>query len=158
MTQRDLVNNVKIVSQILPLVMNNDTEGGSASAGINLKGFDSVIMAALIGDSGDNTGSAGLSIKVVIEDSADDVTYAAVTNADYVLLPTSGNAAAPDGNGVIYTNDGASEDQKTVVVGYVGPKQYVRLRLDFTGTHTNGTPAAIFAVLGNPALLPVSYA
>ena len=154
---RDLVNNIKLTNLIKPIVVNNDTEGGgSTTAGVDTKGYDSVVLAALFGDSGD-TLSGSVYFEVKLEDSDDNSTFAAVTNADYVLLPDGGIATAPAAGGVIATIDAPSEDQVAVIVGYVGPKRYVRLFIDTTGTHTNGTPATALAILGHPSLSPISY-
>ena len=156
MTTRDLHSNIKVVSLIDAVVVNNDSEGTPAN-GLDTKGFASAELIANIGTSGDGLSSSPeVSIKVTLEDSDDDATYAAVTDSGYVLVGSNSNAAAPDSNGVVATLDSASEDNATVRVGYVGPKRYVRMRLDVTGTHTNGTPCSILGLLGHPSQAPTS--
>jgi hypothetical protein len=157
MSHRDLVNNIKLVNLIKPIVVNNDSEGGSSTTdGVDTKGFDSVVLAALFGDSGD-TLSGSVYFEVKLEHSDDNDTFTAVTESNYVLLPEGGIAAAPAAGGVIATIDAPAEDQVVVAVGYVGPKRYVRLFIDTTGTHTNGTPITTLALLGHPHLSPISY-
>ena len=153
---KDQHSHIKVVQLIKPIVVNNDSEGTPAS-GVDLQGYSSCDLVALLGVSGDTlAASPEVSIKVVVEDSDDNSTWAAVTDADAVLVGSNAAAAAPDGNGVVCTVDAASEDEVVVRVGYRGTKRYARLRLDMTGTHTNGTPAAVFAILGSPHIGPTS--
>lgn len=157
MSFRDLVNNIKLVNLIKPIVVNNDSEGGSGTTdGVDTKGYDSVVLAALFGDSGD-TLSGSVYFEVKLEESDDNETFTAVTDANLVDIPAGGIATAPGAGGVIATIDAPSEDQVAVIVGYLGNKRYVRLFIDTTGTHTNGTPITTLAILGHPSLLPITY-
>jgi len=151
---RDLHNNIQVVPLIDPIVGNNDTEGTPAN-GLDTQGFDSAELIALLGQSGD-TLSGAVKVDVVIEDSDDDTTYDPVTNADYVLVAADGVTAAPDGTGLIATIDDPAEDETKIRIGYVGPRRYVQLRFDFTGTHTNGIPIALLGILGHAHERPVS--
>lgn len=152
---RDLHSNIKVVQLLAPIVVNNDTEGTPAN-GLDTKGFGAAELVALLGVSGD-TLSGSVKIDVKLQESDDDSTYTAVA-ADDALVGSDGVAAAPDANGIIATIDAAAEDETKIRVGYIGGKRYVRLILDTTGTHTNGTPAAILGILGHPSLAPTSDA
>ncbi len=154
MSFRDLHNNIKVVQLIDPIVGNNDSEGTPAN-GLDTRGFDSAELIALIGQSGD-TLSGSVKIDVKLEESDDDTTYTAVTDANDVLLAADGVAATPDANGIVATIDAAAEDETKVRVGYVGTKRYARLIFDFTGTHTNGIPLALLGILGHPHERPVT--
>lgn len=145
---RDLHSNIKVVSLIDPIVGNNDTEGGSSAAGLDTLGFGSAELIAQIGTSGD-TLSGSVKIDIILEDSTDDSTYTAVTDSNLVLFGSNSNTSAPDSSGIIATVDGTADDNLHYRVGYLGTSRYVRLRLDFTGTHTNGTPIAVMGVLSN---------
>jgi hypothetical protein len=147
MPNRELHSNIKVVQLLAPIVGNNDTEG-TPTNGLDTRGFDSAELVALLGDSGD-TLSGSVKVDIVLEDSDDDVTYAPVTAASSVRYASDGVAAAPDSNGIIATIDAAAEDTRKIRVGYMGTKRYVRLKFDFTGTHTNGIPIAMLGILGH---------
>lgn len=145
---RDLHSNISVVKMLTPIVGNNDTEG-TPGASLDLLGFGSALLIAMIGVSGD-TLSGALKIDVVLEDGDDGDAFVPVTDPRSVL------GATPDGSGIIATIDDAAKDDVVVRCGYVGGKRYVRLRLDFTGTHTNGCPVAMLGLRGRPAQFPVA--
>ena len=151
---RELHSNIKAVTMIAPIVGNNDTEGTPA-AGADLKGFNSCELIAMCGVSGD-TLSGSVKVDIILEESDDDSTWTAVTDANDVVFASDGTVAAPDSNGLIATIDDAAEDPDTFRIGYIGNKRYARLRFDFTGTHTNGMPISSMAILGHPAKAPTS--
>ncbi len=95
-------------------------------------------------------------VDVKLQDSDDDTTYTAVTDANDVLVAADGVAAAPDVNGIVATIDAAAEDETRIRLGYVGNKRYARLIFDFTGTHSTGLPLALLGILGHPHLRPVT--
>ena len=142
---RDVHNNVALQQCLDPVVATADKNG----AGVDLQGYDGCELAALIGQSGD-TLSSSAKIDIKIEESDDNSTFSAVTSADDVLGGT------PDSSGIFATIDAATEDEAVYRIGYVGGKRYARITLDFTGTHSNGTPVAILAVKGRPAMAPAS--
>lgn len=143
---RDLHSHLSKTLMLTPIVGNNTTEGTPSTA-LDLRGYGSAELIALIGVSAD-TLSGSVKIDVVLEDSSDNTTFAPVTEATYAL------GATPDGSGIIATVDDAAEDAVLVGVGYVGPQRYVRLRLVFTGTHTSGTPVAMVGLRGHAELSP----
>lgn len=145
---RDLYSNLSVVNMLSAIVGNNDTEGEPATS-IDTKGYESAVAVAAIGVSGD-TLSGSVKIDVVAEESDDDTTFTPITDADQV------QGATPDSNGIVATIDDAAEDDVVVKVGYLGFKRYFRLRLDFTGTHTNGTPIAMLGLRGHPHVAPVA--
>lgn len=149
---RDLIHNVKVVNMLHPIVGNNDTEGTPATS-LDKLGYDSATAIASIGISGD-TLSGSVKIDVIAEESDDNSSFSAITEATDLLLGTG--TAAPNGSGLIATIDDAAEDDVILTVGYVGAKRYFRLRYDFTGTHTNGTPIAMTGLLGHAQFAPVS--
>lgn len=152
MTARDLHSNIKVVQHLIAIVGNNDTEGTPA-AGIDTTGFDALEFIVSLGDSGD-TLSGSLKVDMKIEHSDTDSGYAAVTSADDVIVGSNPRVAAPDSNGIFATVDAPAEDQTLFRIGYRGSKKFVRVWLDFTGTHTNGIPCSVIAILAKPALRP----
>lgn len=148
---RDLLNNLKVVNLLHPIVVNNDTEGTPVTALLNRDGYEAAAVIAQIGISGDTlSGSVYLTVKA--QESDDGSTWAAITD-DTKLIRGSGSAA-PDSNGIVATIDDAAEDDVMLCVGYVGDKQYFRLTLDLTGTHTNGIPCSMIGLLGAANQLP----
>ena len=78
-------------------------------------------------------------------DPEDDSTFSAVTSS------TSVTETSVDSSGIFLTLDANGETPQTSQIGYIGGKRYVRVKIDATGTHSNGTPISVQAVLGNPA-------
>jgi len=102
------------------------TADATPSNGADLQEADALDLLATIGIDASLDGSNF--ITVIAEDSADDSTYAAITNTKYLLGVT------PDSSGIIATINAPAEDDVLVHCGYVGPKRYARLRIDVTGT------------------------
>lgn len=145
---RDLYHNLSVVNMLSAIVGNNDTEGTPA-ASIDTKGYESAVAVAAIGVSGD-TLSGAVKIDVVAEESDDNLSFTPITTASQI------QGATPDSNGIVATIDDAAEDDVIVKIGFLNFKRYVRLRLDFTGTHTNGTPIAMLGLRGHPHVAPVA--
>lgn len=154
MPSKDLHHNIRVEQLLKPATVTTDA---TPANGLDTFGFESAELVALIGQSGD-TLSGSVKLDVVLEDSDDDSTYAAVTNADYVLVDADGVTAEPDSSGIIATVDAAAEDETKVRIGYRGPKRYCRLKFDLTGTHSNGIPVAELGILGHPRHGPCSDA
>lgn len=135
---RDLHNNIDVREALETIVVNNDTEG--KGVGIDLKGYNACEFAVAVGQSGDTlSGSVLLALKLQHSDTDVDGDYADVAAADLL----GGVSGANFG-----TIDDPAEDGVVVQVGYVGSKRFVRLIVDTTGTHTNGTPIGAVAILG----------
>lgn len=138
---KTLVNNLKIVSTMVPVLANDTTEG--TGVGVDCRGAGQVLMVAQQGISGD-TLSGSLKWVITFEDSDDNSTFATI--ADAYLIGGYGT----------HTIDAAAEDPTLIVREYTGGKRYVRIVWTATGTHTNGTPIAGFVALGNPLKAPVT--
>ncbi len=105
--------------------------------------YDDASAATIISTFGTSSGTLDGSnlVKLILEDSADGTTYAAVTNAKYALGLT------PDASGYIATIDDAAEDDQSYVTQYVGPKRFARVRPVVTGAAVV-VPFSIIAVKG----------
>lgn len=148
MTTRDMHSNILPVRMIDPIVGNNDTEGTPVTAQLDTRGFQSAEILIYFGISGD-TLSGSVKVDVILQDSADGSTWAAVTDTNFALVGSNSRVTAPTGAGLVATIDAAAEDPDLLSIGYVGPQRYVRCLLDFTGTHTNGIPIAMIGLLIN---------
>lgn len=148
MTSRDGASRITIAQALRAIVVNNDTEGKGAT--IDTQGHEACTIVASVGASGDTlSGSVKHDFKLQHSDTTTDGDFTDVVDDEYVVGQTP-NAST----GVFLTIDDAAEDDVEFKVGYVGPKRYVRLVDDTTGTHTNGTPMAAIAVLGHSRHLP----
>lgn len=151
MDKRDIINDTKLSKLLTPAVRTADAN----SATLDRQGYGSALLSVMLGASGDTlSGSVYLTVKV--QDSDDNSAWAAADAADVVIPenPVTG-LAAPDANGIIYTCDDAAEDDLILAVAYKGSKRYARIVLDFTGTHSNGIPCAVFGELRHPQFAPV---
>lgn len=139
--KRDAHNNISVVQALETIVVNNDTEGTGAV--IDTKGYEAVELVVDVGQSGD-TLSGSLKLDLIIQhgDLANGSDMAAVAQSDVVGSWATG--------AIFATVDADGEDGAIYRVGYVGTKRYVRLFIDTTGTHTNGTPVGAVAILGRP--------
>lgn len=138
--QHDLHNNIAVVEALETIVVNDDTEGTGST--IDTFGYDALEMAVAVGQSGDTlSGSLKLELKLQHGDLANGSDMAAVAQGDVL-----GNWAT---GGIFATVDADGEDGAVYTVGYVGVKRYVRVFVDTTGTHTNGTPIGAVAILGH---------
>jgi hypothetical protein len=54
------------------------------------------------------------------------------------------------------TLSGALKFSQIYKIGYRGNKQFSRVTITKTGTHTNGTPIGMMAVKGHPQLAPTA--
>lgn len=143
--QRDISQNLK-VSQILdPATLTADANSSS----VDSQGFRSLMLVANIGESGD-TLSSSVKIELEVEESSDNSTWTDVADADLI------DAVSGTNDGTFALIDAPAEDDSVYKVGYIGDKRYVRVVVNLTGTHTNGTPVSVSAILGHAEHKPVS--
>lgn len=145
MALRDLYSNLGVQ---LALETQTFTADGNGN-GIDTRGFDSVMLAAAVGISGD-TLSGTVMIELEVEESDDDSIYTDVADDDLL------NFVAGTNGGTFAVVDDAAEDDAVYLTGYRGSKRYVRVVVNVTGTHTNGTPIGAVAILGHAHLTPVN--
>lgn len=130
MAQRELyysLNDGK-VQHLAPATKTTDSTYLSGT-GIDLAGYNSALVIFSFGVSGD---AGSLSGSVKIEGS--------IGESDSV---SSGWTEATNIVGTLPVIDSSADDDSVHVVAYLGPKRYILPGLNFTGTHTNGTPCAI---------------
>lgn len=130
---RDLYNNISVSQPVAPAV----ATASVTSSAIDLQGFNSAAVLFAVGGSGDTlSGSIYWTLKLTECDAS---------GGDYtdVVLADLHNAAAT------VVIDSNSEDETVVKFGYKGNKRYLKAVATKTGTHTNGTPIGVLAVLEN---------
>jgi len=134
----DLKNNIKLVECLNAIVKTADTN----ATAVDTQGANSAMAIVNVGAPG-VTFSGSVKVDVKLEDSADNSTFAAVTNNNFV---TGGTV---DSNGIWQTIDADGECNAVYGIGYVGPERYFRVVLDFTGSHSTGTAFGVVGALGN---------
>jgi hypothetical protein len=134
----DLKNNIQLVESLNSIVKDADTN----STGIDTQGANSAMVIVNVGAPG-ITFSGSNKVDIKLEDSADNSTFAAVTNNNFV---TGGTV---DSAGIWQTIDANGECNAVYGLGYVGPERYIRVVLDFSGTHGTGTSFGVVGALGN---------
>jgi hypothetical protein len=144
-----LYANTGVVSLLVPAVRNTD----AASTGLDLQNCDDAVLVAHIGDSADTlNGSNYIEVEFQESDTDVDGNYTAVANADL----TNYSSEATTNVGTIALINAAAEDQVAVFAGYKGSKRYIRLKFNFTGTHSTGTPCSVVGLRGRNRGAPVN--
>lgn len=115
---------------------------------VDLAGFQTAEIVLGIGVGG-ITFSGTNKIEFVLTHSHDDSTYVNCTDADVV------GASATITNGIIKALTSAHAAAAAYRFGYVGPRRYLKLLADFSGTHGTGTPISATVLRGNAAHKPV---
>lgn len=136
---RDLHNNIGLVRVLDPAVRNADVNGGDAD--VDLQGYNACQMVVVVGQSADTLNGSN-TISLELEESDDDSTYTDVAAADML-----GGVGGSSGQFALI--DDPAEDDLVYSVGYIGDKRYVRLVVNFSGTHGTGTPIGAVAVVGH---------
>lgn len=124
--------------------------------GVDGKGYESVVHAVAVGDSGD-TLSGALMVELELEESDDDSSYTDCANSALENPATGATGAVTGTNtGTFAVIDAPSEDSAMFFVRYVGTKRYSRVVVNKTGTHTNGVEVHAFAMRARPTALPAA--
>lgn len=110
-------------------------------AAIDLQGVNAAEIILAIG-AGGITFSGTNKIEFVLTHSDDNSTYTNVTDAD--MLGVTGIA-----NGIIKSLIAAHATPAVYRFGYKGPRRYLKLLADFSGTHGTGTPISALLMRGH---------
>lgn len=140
-----LYSNLSATSLLVPAVRNADTN----STGLDLRDCDSAALLFHVGASAD-TLSGTNKIELEVQESDDNSTFTAVANADMNLYAAATNAGT---GAVVVSNATASQ---SYLFGYKGNKRYIRGVLNFSGTHSTGTPIGVVGLRGGNHYRPVN--
>lgn len=140
----DHASNLKKIQVLDPVTLTADVD----CTGVDMQAYEDVSFYVLVGESGD-TLSGSVMIELEVEESADDSTYTDCADADLSSSVTGTNT------GTFAVIDAAAEDDAVFQVQYYGDKRYVRVVVNVTGTHSNGTPIGAIS-LQTPKYLPVA--
>lgn len=134
---KDIHSNLNLATIFGPVVLSAD----NTPAAIDLKGIGAAEIILAIGIGGitfDGTNK----IEFKLTHSDDDVSYSNVADAD--LLGVSGTSS-----GIIKSLVAAHAAAAVYRFGYKGPKRYLKLLADFSGTHGAGTPLTALLLKGH---------
>ncbi len=144
---RDTLSPIAIEKCNANAVKTADENGSSIDRSL----WETVGFQIHVGESGD-TLSGSVYIDLVLQESDDDSAWSDVSGDDMVVPASTVHAGYQStiSNGIFAVIDAAADDDAIFRVQYRGTKRYVRVQVDVTGTHTNGTPIAISAIKTNP--------
>lgn len=148
MSSREIFNSIKIENVVIAQVLT----ASATPTVIDMSDASSVDFLVNMGNSGDTlSGSVYWTIK--LQDSSDNSAFADVTDSESLLIAING--VKQDGATSIVV-DAPTEDQKNFEISYKVPgnKRYLKLLINATGTHTNGTPMAAVAIKGTLKVSP----
>jgi hypothetical protein len=129
---RDLKSNIKPVQSLVPINRNAAANG----AGVDTLGFNS---AAVVFSTGAIGGTASPTFTFEVQESADNVNFTAVADADIRGLEP-----------VVTTAN------QVATVGYIGNKRYVRASLKTVAGTTPTLDCSATVILGHPAAAPTA--
>ncbi len=147
----DLVSNLKAPLGLI--LATRDADAQTTAAMGDTQTWKSLTFGWYVGIGGITFTSTNR-LDIVIQDSDDDSTWTEVAEEDLVI--PYGLTYGTAGSGIVksYTAAKASADTAYTLVGYRGKKRYARLKLEFGGTHSSGTPMAVIVIQGHPAIRP----
>lgn len=142
---RDLHSNIGIVNVLTPAVLSADT----ASAAIDLAGFNSAEFALTIGAGGITFDATNKVEFKLTESDASGGIFTAVDAADVLGVTVAAG-------GIVKSLVAAHAAVEVLRFGYRGYKRFLKLTADFSGTHGTGTAISCVLVKGTPAVAPVA--
>lgn len=117
------------------------TNADANTTAVDCKEHDAVAFLVDMGNSAD-TLSGSNKIELELEESDDNSTFTDVADADVE------GAVSATNTGTFAVIDAPAEDSTVFTGIYRGNARYVRAVLNFSGTHTTGTPIGVVAVRG----------
>lgn len=146
MIDKDQLNLLKRTQAVAAQTVTADVNGAT----VDMQGYRSVMFMADVGASGDVL-SDTVYFEFEIEHSDDGATWVDAPDTS-IRIPVSGASST----GTFAVVDDPAEDEAIYAGQYIGSKRYVRVVINVTGVHTNGTPVSIVALRAGAIDLPVS--
>ncbi len=141
---RDIHNNIITASSLIP----NVTSATRLGAPVDRRGFNAVEYVVLVGTNGDAL-SATIRFDLKIETSENATSWTPVTNPKLI------QGASASATGVFLSLDAAAKTATQYRVGLLSDARYSRVSITVVGTHTNGTPIGVVAVLSHASVKPL---
>lgn len=149
---KDLASFVKATQVFGPAVLAAD----ATAVIVDLQGYHSAVILMSVGVGGITFDTSNY-LEISAAHSDDNSTYTDVAVADLmgVDAPTALVEAQGAGDTVLKSFKAAHAAAAIYKVGYIGGKRYLRIDVEFTGTHGTGTPVSIVVLRGDAELQPV---
>ena len=139
----DLKTMINPKTCLVPAIRTGDATGTT----VDRKGAQSLTFLVHVGVGG-ITFDGSNKIDVIMEESDDDSSWSACTDADVI-------GATSITSGIVKSFVVEHAAAAVYHYGYRGNKRYARVKLDYTGTHGTGTPTSVVGVLGHLQNSPV---
>jgi hypothetical protein len=148
---KDLASDIKVTQHFGPAVLSAD----QTAVIVDLQGYHSAAILLGIGIGGITFDTSNY-IEFTIAHSDDNSTYTNPTIDDLMGkdIPAS-IVTGQNSDAVLKSLKAAHAAAAVYKIGYIGGKRYLRLDIEFTGTHGTGTPIFIATVLGHAEKLKV---
>lgn len=142
--RRDLHSHIAGACVLAPALYTSDQNSDS----VDLRNLNSCTFFINVGVGG-ITFNATDKIEFKLQESDDNSTWTAVSDAKLVKAPEAANV-----NGIVKSLIAAHAAKATYKVGYLGYKRYARIVADYSGTHGTGTGLSITAIRGHLDIEP----
>lgn len=120
------------------------------AAEVDMKGYNSVMFLVNVGATGDTLDGSNYIELEVLESDTSGSGYTAAADADVRDTVTGTNT------GTFALINAGTEDDTLYKCQYTGSMRYPIVRVNVTGTHTNGTPIGIIAIQAGAQILPAA--
>ncbi len=137
-------DNLGPVTLIAPAAL----DGDNTEIAVDLLGYDAATIVIHVGVGG-ITFTADNKVEFKLTDSDDDETYAAVTQADV-------DGVTVGTGGIVKSLTAAHAAASVTKFAYIGRKRYIKLKADFSGTHSKATPMSALCIKGLPKIGPIA--
>lgn len=127
---------MKILTSLLPAVRAADANGAT----ISRMGWGVVTHLISVGTQGIQWNGTNY-VQLKLQESSNGAAWS---------VPAQSEVSVPiDQNGVFAVLDDDTDDEQVYRIDYTGDQRYVRIVVDFVGTHATGTAFSAVAVLWN---------
>jgi len=137
---RDIMNNLHTVQLIAPVAARTDNTAIVSSI-IDLRDYDSVMLAINIGTNTDTDATFAVTLEHGDDSALSDTAAPATTD----LVGTLALAGYAFG-----------DDNETRKLGYIGIKRYLRMTITPTGNNSGNIFVSALAILGHPGNKPTA--
>lgn len=148
MSSRELFNSIKIESVVATRVLTTS----ATPTVIDMSDASSVNFLVNMGTAADTlSGTVYWTIK--LQESLDNITFTDVIDSESLLIAING---VKQKGAISIVVDTIAKSAKIFEICYKVPgvKRYLKLLVNATGTHTNGTPVGVVAMKGNLKISP----
>lgn len=141
-----LYNNTAVQQALKAAVYNSD----QLCAEVDMQGYQDFMALVNVGLSADTLNGSNYILLELQHSDTSGSGYAACADAD-IVNPVTGATT-----GTFAKIDAAAEDELPYFTAYKGTKRYLKVNVNFVGTHSTGTPIGVQCLKGSPQAMPVN--